>query len=100
MITVDNIVKVYSGRTGCMCGCNGTYRTTDRAKKMALTKMLKENYTLQLWGDTTAASGGSNDVGCMYVETRDAMGKGRCNAIYLKGPLNLAGMTLEIKQAA
>ena len=28
MLNVDNIVKVYNGRIGCMCGCNGKYSYT------------------------------------------------------------------------
>ena len=24
-IQVENVLKVYSGKNGCMCGCNGTY---------------------------------------------------------------------------
>ena len=24
--TIDNIISVYSGKPGCMCGCNGNYR--------------------------------------------------------------------------
>ena len=30
---ISNIVKVYSGKRGCMCGCNGKYSyTADGAK--------------------------------------------------------------------
>ena len=33
MLNVSNIVKVYNGRFGCMCGCNGKYSyTADGAK--------------------------------------------------------------------
>ena len=28
MLNVDRIVKVYNGRIGCMCGCNGKYSYT------------------------------------------------------------------------
>ena len=28
MQTIDNVVKVYNGRVGCMCGCRGTYSYT------------------------------------------------------------------------
>lgn len=27
-VNIDNIVKVYSGKIGCMCGCNGKYSYT------------------------------------------------------------------------
>jgi len=33
MLNLDRIVKVYNGRCGCMCGCNGKYSyTADGAK--------------------------------------------------------------------
>lgn len=33
MLNLSNIVKVYNGRFGCMCGCNGKYSyTADGAK--------------------------------------------------------------------
>jgi hypothetical protein len=33
MLNLSNIVKVYNGRCGCMCGCNGKYSyTADGAK--------------------------------------------------------------------
>jgi hypothetical protein len=28
MLNIDKIVKVYNGRIGCMCGCNGKYSYT------------------------------------------------------------------------
>ncbi len=28
MLDINKIVKVYSGRCGCMCGCNGKYSYT------------------------------------------------------------------------
>jgi hypothetical protein len=28
MLNIDKIVKVYNGRMGCMCGCNGKYSYT------------------------------------------------------------------------
>jgi hypothetical protein len=28
MLNIDNIVKVYNGRIGCMCGCKGKYSYT------------------------------------------------------------------------
>lgn len=32
-VNINNIVKVYSGKIGCMCGCNGKYSyTADGAK--------------------------------------------------------------------
>ena len=28
MLNIDKIVKVYNGKIGCMCGCNGKYSYT------------------------------------------------------------------------
>jgi hypothetical protein len=64
MLTVDQTVRSYSGRPGCMCGCNGTYNEGERARKMAMTALLKnENARLQSW----KPSGG--DAGCLFVDT-------------------------------
>ena len=30
---ISNIVKVYSGKCGCMCGCNGKYSYTEDGAK-------------------------------------------------------------------
>lgn len=64
MLNVTDTVKSYSGKPGCMCGCKGTYNEGERARKMALTALLKDPAVrLQMW----AESGG--DAGCIYVET-------------------------------
>lgn len=64
MLNVNDTVRAYSGKPGCMCGCNGNYNAGERARKMALTALLKNPAAkLQSW----AESGG--DAGCLYVET-------------------------------
>jgi hypothetical protein len=64
MLTVMDTVRAYSGRPGCMCGCVGKYNEGERARKMALTSLLKDpTVRLQTW----KPSGG--DAGCLYVET-------------------------------
>jgi hypothetical protein len=64
MLTVEDTVRSYSGKPGCMCGCNGKYSETDRARKMAITQMLKNPaVALQTW----SPSGG--DAGCLYIDT-------------------------------
>lgn len=64
MLTVDQTVRSYSGRPGCMCGCNGEYKETDRARKLAITQLLKNpTAKLQSW----SLSGG--DAGCVFVDT-------------------------------
>ena len=64
MLTLENTVRSYSGKPGCMCGCNGTYNEGSRARKMAATALLKNPDTrLQAW---TSSDG---DAGCLFVDT-------------------------------
>ena len=64
MLTLDQTVRSYSGRPGCMCGCNGTYNEGERARKMAITALLKNpDVRLQSW----KPSGG--DAGCLFLDT-------------------------------
>ena len=37
-LSIDQIEKVYNGRSGCMCGCRGTYRDAADMSKSALTR--------------------------------------------------------------
>jgi hypothetical protein len=50
----------------------GTYSETERSKKIALTKILKQDYKVDMWY-------GDREAGCIYVETET-----RNNVIYLK----------------
>lgn len=73
MLNVADTVRSYSGRPGCMCGCNGDYKETERARKMAITSLLKNpEVRLQAWKE----SGG--DAGCLFVDTPT-----RTRALYL-----------------
>ena len=64
MLNVADTVRAYSGRPGCMCGCLGKYNESERARKMAITALLKNpDVRLLTWNE----SGG--DAGCLYVET-------------------------------
>ena len=73
MLTVDQTVRSYSGTPGCMCGCKGRYSDSDRARKMAITALLKNpDVRLQAW----KPSGG--DAGCLFVDTPT-----RTRALYL-----------------
>ena len=66
MLTVEQTIQTYSGRPGCMCGCNGNYNEGERARKMAITSLLKnENVKLQSW--KTFKPG--DDAGCLFVDT-------------------------------
>jgi hypothetical protein len=63
MLTLEHTVRSYAGKPGCMCGCNGVYNEGDRARKMALTALLKNPAVrLQAWRP-------SDDAGCLFVET-------------------------------
>lgn len=63
MLTVDQTVRSYSGRPGCMCGCQGTYNDSERARKMAVTALLKNPAVrFQVWES-------KYDAGCMFVHT-------------------------------
>ena len=62
MLTVDQTVRSYSGKPGCMCGCNGSYNEGTRARKLAITQLLKDpQVQMQTWsGDTE---------GCLFVRS-------------------------------
>ncbi len=65
MLTVNDTVRAYSGKPGCMCGCKGTYNEGDRARKMAITALLKDPTSrLQTWKPYS-----DGDAGCIYVHT-------------------------------
>lgn len=73
MLKLEHTVRSYSGRPGCMCGCNGKYNEGDRARKMAISQLLKNpDVQLQSWKE----SGG--DAGCLFVDTPT-----RTRALYL-----------------
>ena len=60
MITVEHTIRSYAGKPGCMCGCLGKYNTTPRARKLAITQLLKDpDVTLHAW----------SDGGCVFVRT-------------------------------
>ena len=65
MLALEHTVRSYSGKPGCMCGCNGVYNEGDRARRMALTQLLKNpDARLQSWNQ-----GRGDDAGCLFVET-------------------------------
>lgn len=61
MLAIENTTRSYTGRPGCMCGCNGKYSEAQRNRKLALTKMIKEKANLLVWN--------SGNEGCLYVDT-------------------------------
>lgn len=59
MLKVEHTIRSYSGKPGCMCGCKGTYNSSERARKLAITALLKDpGVKLDTWG---------SDEGCLYV---------------------------------
>ena len=38
-VEVDHVIRVYSGKPGCGCGCRGTYYDTSQMKKRILRKL-------------------------------------------------------------
>lgn len=64
-ITHNDIIRVYSGRPGCMCGCNGTYRDGERSKKNMLTRILKGDYAVEFFRRPDQ----DGTAGCIYTDT-------------------------------
>jgi len=67
MLTVKDTVKSYAGGAGCMCGCQGKYNETERARKVAITQILKGEWDVEGFGST--ASDGI--AGCIYKTDTD-----------------------------
>ena len=64
MLTVDQTIRSYSGKPGCMCGCNGEYKDSLRARKLAITQLLNNpKVQLQTWERST------DDAGCLFIRT-------------------------------
>lgn len=52
MLTVNQTTRAYSGKPGCMCGCNGDYKDSERARKLAITQLLKDpRVKFDTWAD-------------------------------------------------
>ena len=64
MLNVNQTVRSYSGKPGCMCGCNGSYKKGERARKMAMSALLKNpNVRVQAWNSS------ADDAGCLFADT-------------------------------
>ena len=61
MIQANHIKRTYSGIKGCMCGCKGTYSSSERAKKIAVNKIVKNaaSFNLLIISDNEA---------CLYMD--------------------------------
>lgn len=86
MLTVDQTTRSYSGKPGCMCGCNGKYNEGERARKMAITQLLKDpDVRLETW------SGG--EEGCLFTRT-----KTRSRVLYLNRAGIASARALNVKE--
>ena len=65
MLTLTHTVRAYSGKTGCMCGCNGTYNNSERARKMAITQILKQDFKVDDFGKADD----DGTAGCVFFES-------------------------------
>lgn len=73
MLTVNQTTRSYSGKPGCMCGCNGKYNEGERARKLAITQLLNDpRVKFDAWSDDAE--------GCLYVVTAT-----RNRVLYLNG---------------
>jgi hypothetical protein len=89
MLTLDQTVRSYSGTPGCMCGCKGSYKDSERARKMAITQLLKDPAVrVQTW----KPSGG--DAGCLFVDTPT-----RTRALYLTEAGVAAVLAMGVEEA-
>lgn len=71
MINVEHTLTFYSGKLGCMCGCNGSYNSSERSRKLAINRILKDkSVQFQTWN--------LGKEGCLFVETET-----RNNVLYL-----------------
>ena len=88
MLTLEHTVRSYSGRPGCMCGCNGDYKDSERARKMAMTSLLKNPAVqLQSWKES------GDDAGCLFVDTPT-----RTRVLYLTAEGVEAARALGVKE--
>jgi hypothetical protein len=88
MLTVNQTTRSYSGKPGCMCGCNGTYNEGERARKMAITALLKDpNVKFDARADDAE--------GCLYVVTAT-----RNRVLYLNKAGVIAARAMGMKEEA
>jgi hypothetical protein len=72
-----------------MCGCKGSYKDSERARKMAITQLLKDPAVrVQTW----KPSGG--DAGCLFVDTAT-----RTRALYLTEAGVAAVLAMGVEEA-
>ena len=65
-LKVEHTIRSYSGRHGCMCGCKGTYSESERARKLAITALMKDLSNVKLMTWNTYADG---ETGCLSFDS-------------------------------
>lgn len=88
MLTVNQTTRAYSGKPGCMCGCNGKYNEGERARKIAITQLLANpSVKFDAWADDAE--------GCLYVVTAT-----RNRVLYLNAAGVIAARAMGYKEEA
>ena len=72
MLTIDHTIRSYAGKSGCMCGCIGTYNKSVRARKMAI-KALLNNPNVRFEYFIGRGYGDASIGGCLSVTTATRM---------------------------
>ena len=86
MLNVDKIVKTYSGKIGCMCGCRGKYNyTQDGAKNHGpgydVSDMVSERGVRIIAKKVLSNPNVQYEDSYAYVEDREA---GKIQVVYFK----------------
>lgn len=75
---LENATDTYNGKTGCACGCGGTYADVDSvAGQKRIKKIMNADPAKVLF-----VPFGNGEEGCIEIENRDGT---RVTRIYVKG---------------
>jgi hypothetical protein len=100
MIKRENVIRVYSGKSGCMCGCNGTYSkpkssSCNEGHKVSETHVSRVLNFLADNAKEVRYQHISGNEWCAYIDGRSnswAPGSGRNNVVYYMADVNLGMM--------
>lgn len=87
MLDISKITKVYSGRIGCMCGCNGKYSYTEEGARVDnpgydVTDSINERSVKIIAKKVLTNPNSVHEEGMVYVEDKD---RNRIQVIYYRG---------------
>ena len=90
---IQNIVKVYNGKRGCMCGCNGKYSyTEDGAKNFGpgydVTDSINERSVKIIAKKVLSNPNANRDESTEYVFVEDRA-RNRIQVVYFKKTLDI-----------